>query len=487
MPIDLRQFVKNQQQRDLYRKSLALRCDDDDARRFVEALAAQEAVTSLLKERDAYKFQVRKGLITEKSTLKKLEDRLTVSQTTVQELLWRLPNWVDFDILQEYADSPPNEYHVTRYKCGDNEQSKFSQDPLFCAQCFEELGNTAALVGSGIQFASATNQYIVNSLQTFLGDLSKDVSHWNLPSSLELLTTHQYHDLWGCCGTSKCKACPSHVAESTKPQLLSVPSWFTLLRNQNGTYWDRQLPKTSLLFCTTLNNDDQVDKREVATRLGKKEPWYQRLAVQEKIQFLVVTGPSLHADSRPLQRRIIKCLLDLFQQLLENEAPTTIRVRAIHPAALMPMESSRLIVEGYLPPEKPVCLAYLSNLRDYCTGHDLRHGTTKESLHVLQGTICSTAGTMEWIGRNRADPSSFTLPRVLVHAALPERLLYTRKVVVNKKGKRFVKTIAVSFDDGKRNVEGHCDAVGLPVQPTVEQIQAEALSSPFIFLPFHYS
>jgi hypothetical protein len=488
MPIDIRQFVKNRQQRDLYLKSLRARCSDDDdvhAQQLDGTLALQETVTSLLNERNVCKSHIRKGLITDKRKLNELEGQLKASQTALQEMLWKLPNWVDHDVLQEYADPLPSD-HATPSKQGDSVQSGFPQDPLFCARCYEDLGHTTALVGVGSQLATAINQFIIGSLQKSLSDLASDVSHWNLSYTLESLSMHQYHDLWGCSGPSKCTARARQTTESIEAKL-TVPSWFTILRNEYGTYWDRQLPKMSLLSCTSGTNDDPVDAREVERwGQGKKKPWYQRLAVREKIQIVVVAGPCLDADSRPLQQRIVECVRDRFQQLIGDDALSTLRIRAIPAAELLPMESSRLIIEGYVSSEKPVCLAYLSNLRDYCTGPGLRHGTTKEGLHVLQGNICNTAETMEWLCRNRAEKSSFTLPRVLLTwTSLPERLMYTRNVAVNKNGKRLVEDIVVSVSSGKSTTEEQHVVAGELTKPNAERIRAEALSSSFGFFPFH--
>jgi hypothetical protein len=486
MPIDLRRVVKNRHQ-DRYRLSVAARGDDHVGHLFDEALAWQETNKKLLRERDSCKSQ-----LTDKSRLKELEDQLTAAQLSLQTALWKLPNWFDSDAdhSHAYGGSTPSPDTAPTQKAEDDKESELVPplDPLFCARCYEELGCSTALVGPGSQLATALNRFVVDSMQTSLNELSQDINLWNLPSSLESISTSQCHDIWGCSGPS-CRFC---LANGTTKQL-PAPSWATLLRNQYGTYWDRQLPKISLLSCTSVHTTEcPLDERDGA-RLDtggrhkkKQQPWHQRLAVQEQIQIMAVTGPSLEADSRPLQRRIIERLRDLFQQLIGDDVAPIVRIRAIPAAELLPMESSRLVVEGFLS-LRPVCLAYISNLQDYCTSSSaMRHGTTKEGLHVLQGTICSVAPTMDWIARNRSEQSSFTLPRVLVHFSLSDRLLYTRKIVVNKNGKRFVEDIVVAVDDDKSKPEQQHGVPCEIAKPTSHRIRAEALSSPFGFLPFHY-
>lgn len=465
------------------------------------------------------------------------------------------------------------------------------KDPLFCARCYEELGAaaptttiaTACLVGHGILLATAVHRFFVNALMSdneffAQNDAAATAHHWHLPSSgLGSVSASRYHDLWGCCCYSSsggallsslanhnccavCNTCntnssntaaaaaPATILPNTlqQPQTVALPSWLTLLlHHQSGTYWDRQLPKLTLLSCTTTpanttvaangnapapgDNSSSCDGREVARvgswttggrRRDKKKKsaallWHQRLAVQEQLQILAVTGPSLEADSRPLQRRIMERVRDLFEQLLKNDSDdeddddnndnndssstaAAVRIRAVPAAELLPMESSRLVVQGFLPPlfEKPVCLAYLSNLQDYCTGSELRHGTTKEALHVLHGMICSAAETMEWMCQNRATPLSISVPRVLACAL--ERIVYTRTVVVShKNGKRLVRDIVVAAGDSHDDTNDVTNKPEAPPEETqsgaqqltnlsVTRIRAEALSSPFGFLPFYY-
>ena len=221
----------------------------------------------------------------------------------------------------------------------------------------------------------------------------------------------------------------------------------------------------------------------------------------------------------------------MYQQFLadsdddDNSNAATVRVRAVPPHELSPMESSRLVVEGMWRQRRSngakrrrptVCLAYVSNLQDYyCIANNskIRHGTTKEGLHVLQGTLYSTAETLEWLCQNHATPHGVSMPRVLrqqdhhLFGIEEDWMAYRRKVTVKKKGgKKIVedivvpaaapasrvsksnnsrKTKNVNGSSSNRPEQGESDLLPLP-QPTPERIRAEALSTPFHFLPFYY-
>jgi hypothetical protein len=178
--------------------------------------------------------------------------------------------------------------------------------------------------------------------------------------------------------------------------------------------------------------------------------WYQRLISMEQIQLLMIVGPSITSDSRKYQIQMIQYILLLYQQLLDDIIlllPDTntnennkqqqqkfmiqnlIRIRIVPPKELKLMESSRIVIEGYLHDNKyknnislqaekqqqqsnnvhPICLAYISNLQDFGTRNVYRFGSSKScvtsetysrnGLHILHGTICNTAQTMTWIAQ----------------------------------------------------------------------------------------
>lgn len=370
------------------------------------------------------------------------------------------------------------------------------------------------------------------------------------------MAASDYHDQWGCPSNDPCAACRRGTeasittatdASAIAAATVAVPSWITLLsrlrQQESGVYWDRQLPKVFLLSCTSTaagggssSSDHCVDKNDRAAATGRgrgkkseasaARAWPERLAVRERLRFVALTGPSLAADSRPLQGRIADRVRALYLALLRERPDgaddedgggsgnraAAVRIRALAASELRPMEASRLVVEGYVAADRPpVGLACIANLLDYGTRQAWRHGATKEGLHVLRGTVCDAAATMEWLAAVAAADHTTTartglaLPRAL--GLGDRRLPYTRRVVVSQHGKRLVEDVVVVVNDGDdddNTTNGDRAVVVVPrpppppplpdrrgdarptAPPTPERIRAEARSSPFGFLPFYY-
>ena len=454
--------------------------------------------------------------------------------------------------------------------------------------------------------ASSLHRYFTESLKCCLQQQQKmttttaaTIQEWHLPESMETLSSNQYHEMLGCSSSSSSSSSPNdeNGQPQTQQQQVQVPSWLTILRKltkNNGhhhqTMFDRQLPAVHLLLqtktaaTTAATKVDAVnvvidDERETARRSswkthrrgGRQSNKQERrriavadAAVEQRISILVLTGPSLAADSRPFQKQIAQTIQTLFQQLLlldddDDEAASLttrkqVRVRAIPATDLLPSESSRLVIEGFLPEGRrgrgksatnstatsssnnsPVVLAYLSNMQDYCIGREIRHGTTKEGLHVLHGMICSVNETMDWMCRHRAsDPYAVTLPRCLcTNSSIEEttmasseqqqqqpqqqpqqrRILHKRRVVVKANGRKVVqdiKTIPASTpatttkqkkqQKQLRTTHTQSDRATTPFGAGVNhhhppycsstpaaRIRAEALSMPYSFLPLFYT
>jgi len=380
------------------------------------------------------------------------------------------------------------------------------------------------LTGPGCAFESNLASFFLDSLQSVARNLSSNgaVTRYNLPST---------------------------VRQDDKESVArDISTWKALLQAQHGsTLWDRQLPQIHLLQCTTTDDAPRVlenHQQETTThithqRSNKKQqrtPWFHKLQPAKQIQILALTGPSLAADSRPLQRQLMEQVLDLYQQLASSTATTThgdvkqslVRIRAVPAQELLPMESSRLVVEGWTATtanatnnkrtkrqesSSPVCLASLSNLQDYCTNDTkhckIRHGT-KENLHVLQGTLCRVGEVMEWLCQTHATAAGVELPRPLrvgkqqqleqqlsfnKSSQQPQLLPYTKKVITSAKGgKRIVVEVPFSptttapspSSSSLSEQQKKTTSDANNNNPTTMRIHTEALSSPFNFLPFYH-
>jgi len=484
-----------------------------------------------------------------------LGEELGRAREALIQTLELLPNWIDWEVVvedqeedntgdgvEDEAEEPSAAADTTSL----GEVPNIPEDPLFCLGGYEELlsssgssdGGVVVLTGPGCQLALALTRFVRDSIHKaaapHVSSGKNNITWYNLPASLPRLVQQQQ-------------------------QQQDIPSWKVLLERQHGSLlWDRQLPLVHLLQCSSssccvgtftgssslLERGEDLRETERRQSWQQQEPrknkkkaqvprcWHQRLQPQSpQIQILALTGPSLAADSRPFQRSLSESLRAMYQQLLaddnddDDSNTATVRVRAVPPHELTTMESSRLVVEGLWRqrsskgskrrPRPAVCLAYVSNLQDYyCTANNskIRHGTTKEGLHVLQGTLYSTAETLEWLCQNRATPHGVSMPRVLrqqdhhLFGIEKDWLAYRRKVTVKKKGgKKIVEDILVpaaapaphvskSTNSRKTNnvngsshrpEPGKSDSPSLP-QPTPERIRAEALSTPFHFLPFYY-
>jgi hypothetical protein len=562
MPIDLRRFEHCSDQKRLYLQGYK---DDELLERRLEvALALRRTVHSLRNQREQLVARRRKGLVDDdcvQASLPELEEQVKVAAASLHDSLWQLPNWIDSDLAvatnSTKDDSSADQSTAAPLSVGDCDDDGSvppPEDPLFCANCYDEIRSgaskttpsTTVLVGPGIRLSHVLHEYMVGGIMQALDLANSAVTHWNLPPSIESVPPILDNDMahYACALLRPATTCERGKIPTEPPAPMDIPAWLTMLRIQSGTYWDRQLPRVHIVSTTTTMPTKPCDDREAARiqswsdrgRHGGHDAkgttmaaslWHQRLAVSEQVQLLSVTGPSLEADSRPLQVNIMQQVRNMFQALVQQQhhhhhhhqqhssrhtssmQPPTVQLYAVPAEELLPMESSRLVVQGYLSsPSRPVCLAYLSNLQDYCStttaaatasvrGCDLRHGTTKEGLHVLHGTICSMAETMEWLSHNRARHHAIAVPPVLTErpgSALPPLLMYTRRVVIHPKGKRSVQDIVVPPANNTRSQSIPQKKLGptdSPTQkglhaPSIERIRGEALSSPFGFLPFHH-
>lgn len=535
MPVDLKRV---QQQRAAYERSLLARTtttkhaavqEDHSSSSLAaavnRALEARALVTELNSRRPDAESSSKKDK-------KERQTQLAQARANLEEQADKLPNWVDLDLLENF-DGGNDHLQGGREKNSTSDESQCEttpEDPLFCLGGYQELGSDhdcVVLTGPGCELEAALASFFQDSLQSVA--LNCAVKRYNLPATLP---------------------------QADKEGLVDreIPAWKALLQAQHGsTLWDRQLPQIHLLQCTSINSVEKHCKtkthstQQQSKKKQQRNPWFQKLQPAKQIEMLALTGPSLTADSRPLQRQLMECVLGLYRQLASTNdthrgrADKSLRIRAVPAHELLPMESSRLVVEGWTTTttttatnkkkskrqdssSSPFCLASLSNLQDYCTNDTerckIRHGgsTAKECVHVLHGTLCRIGEAMEWLCQTKATASGVALPPPLGvgqqqkqqrlpfnngSSSQPQLWPYTRQIITSvKSGKRIVVEVATnstntasSFlekqkerhdvassddnddDDDEDNNNNNKRAAA--------RIRGEALSSPFNFLPFY--
>jgi hypothetical protein len=202
MPIQLRRL---ENETDLYHKSLLLREDKVDVD---SVLALRASVTLLSKERDSFKYRLCRGLEKSKSRLKELEAELALARKSLQEAAWKLPNWVDQELIAGYADVKTKETTIEDFSIAD----EIPEDPLFCIGGYEELGGSCVLVGPGSQLASSLLRHSRQSLQSAMEKIASEVTCWDVPYSIKSIEASQFHEMFGCC--SNCAACRNSKIET---------------------------------------------------------------------------------------------------------------------------------------------------------------------------------------------------------------------------------------------------------------------------------
>lgn len=559
-------------------------------------LHLEEELRESLKRLSAYRTQVnRQKAIQQKSNhkmeQKALQDAHQHAETKLKIALDQLPNFVDDQVhhavllLSKKEEHKQNgtHHHATTKREEEGRDSSNSRseksdntaivqiDPLFCLGGYEPICSTATkhataavvLTDIGLDFLFALDQLAFSEIQKI--QLPTTISATKIirievPSCMPL-PLQEYQSMWGISSSSDARGELSTgnnnknsdrtafgAADSLLP-LINAPSWMSILlhRHAKRTYMDRELPICNILqsSCTDVPNGKHHDAREEvrlkswdgSKRNNKEVPWFRRLAcgAHRQIELLILTGPSLLADSRPMQLEVIDRMKQFYQQLLvsKNRADRDISnlcIRAVPANELLLAESSRVVLEGTLVRGSnvaagiqgeiigTVCLGYVSNFQDYCS-KNIRHGNTKESVHVLHGCFCSLPETLEWLLQLSTGQDCVELPPALLsipncrpsQQLLPfsshhqQRLHYRRKIVASKKGgKKRVEQLPAHQPRGGQHgnirntgskgidcnghlqhcLDGRQKALLEGAQPTPDEIQLEALSSPFGFLPF---
>ena len=322
------------------------------------------------------------------------------------------------------------------------------------------------------------------------------------------------------------------------PATIDTPGWQMILHSLKGeTMYDRSLPQCHFFY--GKKGDALLAQQSTSTAKSKKKKsklaWLDDIE-SNAVEVLILTGPSLSVDSRPLQLQWLHNVIEFYASLLHGTTGNDnsnlhnmndlFDVYIVPPDQLKSCESSKIILYGKLPQvsdtskskqsssnDSRIALASLSNLQEYESG-DIRHGnstlrsghnqyntaTLTAAVQVIQGTLCRTANTVAWMAAWNAQSRGLVLPPSLAkmykktgpvdpsvsvsthHATIP----YVRRVRTNAKGKRSVENFDVTNQAKKKGNKKECGTrLGAVAQPSVEQIRMERLTCPFFFLPFH--
>lgn len=561
MPIQLHRVVH---QRALYEQSIQSRYNDRDDNDNNKECSSNHTIASIdvaIKIHESvrhWRKQYNQKLI-DKTIKEVAATELENAIAELEVVLEKLPNWIDHEIFQAKETEIPvtnrqHEHDLDRNydtnKTGNGERPlglSIPHDPVFCIGGYERMPfNNVILTGPACRMTSLLTQYFLESLEHTPSlywidhNGKQSVQRFDLPACIPVVAST---------GTE-------HANDLSR----TIPSWQYLLQSQHGTVlWDRQLPCVHLLHCHGIDQQDirhPFHKKHYShtARKGHRTttttmPWYQQYmsstlsGCSQQIQFLILAGPSLECDSRPLQQQLMKHIRSMYQQLLPTDEDNTyannhcsLQIRAIPSHQLTFMESSRLVLEASWSQASPsgrnkcsrrhpqsMELAHLSNIQDYyCNnnndnaksnrkGHNknqtfngccIRHGTTHEGLHVVHGTILHSAMALEWLCQVRATTHGVAIPNILLQGQEqqhnPESLgldttvyNYIRQIVSKKGGKQVVqdlhlsqsKSITTTVDLSRplitKATNGIFANLNPSVAPTPERIQSEALSLPF--------
>ena len=434
----------------------------------------QRASDNHKKKLDRHAFQI---------LLAACHDAETAAHQEWKRMLYRLPNYVDTEIIASY---PPWLDEASSFQKKKKKPKAVDHNLPYQLGLYHRVTfTTTAWSARGYELCQALSQYLM--AHATATSTSQYATVWTLPSVLPLPDEPHGACLYG-----------DRLADSSHTVLVS-PSWMTLVSSKDilagKSFLDRQLPRHYLLTGPVVGPDGAVPT--------ESNPWRDHLATDTYLHVLVVTGPSLTADSRPMQ-------LDLLQQWQTTLAallPTTTTSNhygwhtvGVPPAQLEPYESSRMVLQVTDDKTKSTTtLVSVSNLESYAS-LGVRHGTTKEPLHMVLVQVAPVSVLVHVMvefggGASAAttnDDTTFTVPSCL---SVADRVWHVqRKVVVGKGGKRTVQSISqpLSSPDekpsslvlSKQQIQQSIMNAGM-VKPTKEQILGEALTCPFGFLPFY--
>lgn len=483
MPIDLRLVVQDESLLIGLKTSLTERENQPcqaNADATLTHLRDLQSETKLTKQRiEAYRSQLRKKQVTDKDKLQELKAACRKASDNLQQLLYMIPNYLDLSIRSRLDDD--NEQEITRTAINDHGKIQNSDQSLnqtmFCIGAYESISeNLFALTERGTGILEGIRKYMLSSCSRI--PEIKLFKTFELPVAIPLDMMVQQSR----CGST---APPqSRLSDG----MIMTPSWLALLEHhltREEHYFDRVLPQGFILDCREMQQNASPSAQRSMASL-----WYEKLSIRQEIQVLLVVGPSLSVDSRPLQLTWMHQIREFYLRL----APRAIlKIRSTEPSKLMQHEASKLVLEGYLPQSgnQIIQLATLSNLLDYCS-QGLRHGNSidKRCVHLLVGTVCHVGLASEWMIQHCVHGhESIHLPSFVS----PEKVIpFCRRIVRKKGGRQYVQTLPTPAHPPVQDSGSIVERESIPIisdppfrQPTMERIKQEAASCPFDFLPFY--
>jgi len=404
-------------------------------------------------------------------------------------------------------------------------------DPLFCIGGCE----TMPTINPGKEAEKKSSQRsILTGLGVYLSDGLVKHANWFIRERLFKDDSQGYqmlqcpatasmdkmssHNLLGC--SASCPVC----AESA--ELFGAPSFITpAVIHAGKSYPDAKIP-----IFHAIKTEEFVD--------SKKKDGVDRLFVHptERLSIFALALPTL-ASSRKLQDQVAELLVDLYENLLVPSDTANlslsnryhnkradfslpiVQARAVDPPSLAMNECRRIVIEGYLPSTNSyIELASVCNTSDFVSrALCIKSGSTKfgkgrpvvEHPHIIHGTICDARQTLAWTVENNSaqlalGPGATVIGGVALPRALADFIDYVgedephpvdesvsflpfrRRVLAGKKGKTIVKEVdghsKMKQILGEDLVDERLEfAIGRP--PTKLELEAEALSNPFGFLP----
>ena len=412
-------------------------------------------------------------------------------------------------------------------------------DPLFCVGGCETLKTInpgieaekkskqrSILTGHGVYLSEALVKYANGFLNENL--LCKDgpcgCTRLHCPAST-FVDTISSHNLFGC--SASCPVCA--CAESSN--LFQAPSCLTPATiHADKSYPDAKLPIYHVFKTNELGDLAEPKKEDIGRIFAHPT---------ERLSILALNLPTL-ASSRMLQDQLANLLVEFYEDLLvpsdvsnlslsnryhknkDNLLPM-IRARTVDAQRLEMNECRRIVIEGYLPSTNAhIELASVCNTSDYVSralriksggtrvGKAKPQGGSVEHPHIIHGTICDTRLSLAWIMENnsaRLSLGSGATACIIEGVAIPRALTdfednigedklhrvdekvsflpFCRRVLAGKKGKTIIEEVRVKMEEilieGLPSGEKLEFAIGRP--PTKLELEAEAHSSPFGFLP----
>ena len=338
---------------------------------------------------------------------------------------------------------------------------------------------------------------------------------------------------------------------SSIPASIKAPSWLAYLKLKYAeqTLGDKQLPR--VLHYSTIDHQSYtspylpglapsseqrgaefgfLDPREQARKSSFFKYPFPSIPTSTVHHVLILTSATL-ADSRDAQQEWIEKLAGFYQSLINLEMnddnkrtpEEMIRQKVVGPSDLLPGEASRLVLEGFLPlhdssskekdktdEEYWVILAYISSFLDYPSRACRIKNNQHQFCHVLQGTLCSIPETMAWQAENNDHETSekhneirickeltryFAADSDEINGECTTKLPRIMSLGKTKQGKLQIQPMQIPLKVKKssetvKRIRSRTSSIPTTLEnihPTREQIQLEALSSPFEFLPFYSS